>query len=63
MNNTPATALYPRHLNALLRESLQDTPAVLVNGPRQCGKTTLVRQFEGETVSYTHLTLPTIYSV
>lgn len=25
--------------------SLQDTPAVLVNGPRQCGKTTLVRQF------------------
>lgn len=48
MNNTPATSLYPRHLDALLRESLQDTPAVLVNGPRQCGKTTLVRQFEGE---------------
>jgi predicted AAA+ superfamily ATPase len=48
MNNTPANALYPRHLGALLRESLQDTPAVLVNGPRQCGKTTLVRQFEGE---------------
>lgn len=48
INNTPATALYPRHLDALLRESLQDTPAVLVNGPRQCGKTTLVRQFEGE---------------
>ena len=48
MNNTPATTLYPRHLDALLRESLQDTPAVLVNGPRQCGKTTLVRQFEGE---------------
>lgn len=32
----------------MLRESLADTPAVLVNGPRQCGKTTLVRQFEGE---------------
>jgi predicted AAA+ superfamily ATPase len=48
MNNTPANALYPRHLDGLLRESLQDTPAVLVNGPRQCGKTTLVRQFEGE---------------
>jgi hypothetical protein len=48
MNNTPAISLYPRHLDALLRESLQDTPAVLVNGPRQCGKTTLVRQFEGE---------------
>jgi hypothetical protein len=40
--------LYPRHLDSLLRESLQDTPAVLVNGPRQCGKTTLVRQYEDE---------------
>lgn len=48
MNNTPAPELYPRHLDALLRESLRDTPAVLVNGPRQCGKTTLVRQYEGE---------------
>lgn len=47
MNNLPATTLYPRHLDVLLRESLQDTPAVLVNGPRQCGKTTMVRQFEG----------------
>jgi predicted AAA+ superfamily ATPase len=48
MNKTTAPKLYPRHLDSLLRESLQDTPAVLVNGPRQCGKTTLVRQFEGE---------------
>lgn len=47
MSSTPTPALYPRHLDALLRESLQDTPAVLVNGPRQCGKTTLVRQYEG----------------
>jgi len=37
---------YPRHLQPQLRASLLDTPAVLVNGPRQCGKTTLVRQFE-----------------
>lgn len=48
MNKTTPPKLYPRHLDSLLRESLQDTPAVLVNGPRQCGKTTLVRQFEGE---------------
>ncbi len=40
--------LFPRHLDAPLRESLLDTPAVLVNGPRQCGKTTLVQQYEGE---------------
>lgn len=48
MNKPSTSALYPRHLDALLHESLQDTPAVLVNGPRQCGKTTLVRQYEGE---------------
>lgn len=34
-----------RHLAPRVHESLQDTPVVLVNGPRQCGKTTLVRQF------------------
>jgi len=36
-----------RHLAPLVQESLQDTPAVLINGPRQCGKTTLVQQFVG----------------
>lgn len=36
----------PRHLSERVGIALQDTPAVLVNGPRQCGKTTLVRQFE-----------------
>jgi predicted AAA+ superfamily ATPase len=53
MNNSPTSALYRRHLDSLLRESLQDTPAVLVNGPRQCGKTTLVRQYEGEMAYFT----------
>ncbi len=48
MTHPPAFALYPRHLDSRLRESLADTPAVLVNGPRQCGKTTLVRQYEGD---------------
>lgn len=37
--------LIHRHLTARVSASLQDTPAVLVNGPRQCGKTTLVQQF------------------
>lgn len=40
-------ALIPRHLQALLDTALGDTPALLVNGPRQCGKTTLVRQYAG----------------
>jgi predicted AAA+ superfamily ATPase len=39
--------LITRHLAPVLRESLADTPAVLINGPRQCGKTTLVQQFAG----------------
>lgn len=37
--------LYPRHLQPRLREALADTPVVLLGGPRQAGKTTLVRQF------------------
>ena len=39
--------LITRHLAPVLRETLADTPAVLINGPRQCGKTTLVQQFAG----------------
>lgn len=38
--------LIPRHLRPMLAVSLQDSPAVLVTGPRQCGKTTLVKQFD-----------------
>ena len=51
----PATAsnLITRHLAPLLGESLQDTPVVLVNGPRQCGKTTLVQQFAGDLAYFT----------
>jgi uncharacterized protein len=45
--DSPPT-LFPRHLDAPVRESLLDTPAVLVNGPRQCGKTTLVRQYAAD---------------
>lgn len=32
---------------SLVGQALTDTPVVLVNGPRQCGKTTLARQFSG----------------
>jgi predicted AAA+ superfamily ATPase len=40
--STPS--LYPRRIAPRLAEALQDTPAVLLAGPRQAGKTTLVRQ-------------------
>ena len=45
--------LIHRHLTARVSVSLQDTPAVLVNGPRQCGKTTLVKQFAQGATSLT----------
>ena len=35
--------LYPRPLVSVLREALADTPVVCVTGPRQSGKSTLVR--------------------
>ncbi len=38
-----AATHFPRHLAPRLREALADTPAVLIHGPRQSGKTTLAR--------------------
>lgn len=40
--------LYPRLIQARLKEALADTPVVLLAGPRQSGKTTLVRQLAAE---------------
>ncbi len=37
------TTLYPRFVEPHLLEALADSPAVLIHGPRQCGKTTLAR--------------------
>ena len=36
-------ALFPRFSAELVTIALKDTPVVMVTGPRQCGKTTLVR--------------------
>jgi predicted AAA+ superfamily ATPase len=35
--------LFPRFSAGLVTTALKDTPVVMVTGPRQCGKTTLVR--------------------
>lgn len=40
-------AFYPRFLAPRIEEALADTPVVLINGPRQCGKTTLARNLAG----------------
>ena len=34
---------YPRHVRGQLVEALGDSPAVVLHGPRQCGKTTLAQ--------------------
>lgn len=44
--------LFPRHIQARIAEALTDTPVVLVAGPRQAGKTTLVRQMAEHGMRY-----------
>lgn len=45
---TDDAPIYPRYIQPRIVEALADTPVVLLSGPRQAGKTTLVRQFAGE---------------
>ena len=56
------SGLIARHLSARVQEAMQDTPAVLVNGPRQCGKTTLVQQL-GAGMRYLTLDDPNVLAV
>jgi len=44
--------LYQRWIGPRITEALQDTPVVLIAGPRQAGKTTLVRHLAGEGLRY-----------
>ena len=48
--NTP---VYPRLVEPRLKEALADSPVVLIQGPRQCGKTMLA-QMAGETAGYAY---------
>ena len=45
---------YPRFSLPHLTEALQDTPVVLIHGPRQCGKTTLARAV-GDEAGYAYI--------
>jgi predicted AAA+ superfamily ATPase len=45
-------SLYPRRIEQRLAEALLDTPVVLLAGPRQAGKTTLVRQVAAKGLLY-----------
>lgn len=53
MRRMAASRLYRRFTEAVLLETLADTPAVLIHGPRQCGKTTLARRV-GEERDYAY---------
>ena len=46
--------LYPRYAEPHLIEALADSPAVLIYGPRQCGKTTLAQRV-GERLGYAYI--------
>jgi predicted AAA+ superfamily ATPase len=50
MNNT--ISLYPRLLEPRVIEAMADTPVVLVTGPRQAGKTTLVLRMAEQGIRY-----------
>lgn len=49
---SPTPKLFPRFAADRVTTALKDTPVVMVNGPRQCGKTTLVREFASRNRSY-----------
>jgi uncharacterized protein len=51
----PTAKLFPRFVTDQLTAALKDTPVVMVNGPRQCGKTTMVRAFASKKRTYVTL--------
>ena len=58
MNQSAAPPLYPRLIEARIAEALTDTPVILVAGPRQAGKTTLVRHMATPGMRYLTLDDP-----
>ena len=44
--------IFPRYIQHRVLDALADTPVVLLSGPRQAGKTTLVRQLSGPARRY-----------
>ena len=50
----------PRALAATIRRAMRTFPAVLVTGPRQTGKTTLLREEFGASHRYVSLELPNV---
>jgi len=47
-----SVTIFPRNIQPRVMDALADTPVVLLSGPRQAGKTTLVRQLAGSERRY-----------
>lgn len=48
--------MLPRLIKAPLEQGLEETPSMLIHGPRQCGKTTLAQRVGGKR-TYTYFNL------
>ena len=47
-----AASYFSRHIMTRISEAMLDTPVILISGPRQAGKTTLVRKIAGQSMRY-----------
>ena len=56
----PNFQFFPRFSAKRVATALTDTPVVMLVGPRQCGKTTFVRQFVDEEPAYVTLDHDTV---
>jgi predicted AAA+ superfamily ATPase len=49
--------MFKRNITESILSALADTPAVVLQGPRQCGKTTLVKALASEPQTSKYFTL------
>jgi predicted AAA+ superfamily ATPase len=55
--NCQNEAMFPRHVAPLIKTAMTDTPVVLLQGPRQSGKSTLAKNLIAEVVEGRYLAL------